>query len=412
MQRSDFIKSIFSLTGTAFIYSCKGGTDELLPFLSEQSFSVESSKEWFFKSYLPNYESSSARTGKKSIERSFNWDKGVKFKNNKEEFVWAPVQYKNNNEFPTLVSWKEGEEYIPKLAEFLKWNIAEGFIVYKNKKGDLSGFLVQVAYDPFKHKMGSKVNRSNYTGMIIHADLNEEPLRAWRFLDGKLDSSFDSESSKGLRTNQCYTTYYSYQTVSVQSCGANCSAVEVTLHQNVYTYCDNGNTGNGSGTSQGYPYYPDGGGYSSSTSTPVYSFYSPYVNYDFNKLARHEGEDYQIFMQKLNRTLDVLNITGISTSIPATYVDVVLKGVGISDASIIGSLTVPKAATSIGWAGVAVGGVQLAIGLSDGDITQNDALNAVALGLGILSVATPVGWIALTAGVTSALISIYTTGNP
>lgn len=77
-----------------------------------------------------------------------------------------------------------------------------------------------------------------------------------------------------------------------------------------------------------------------------------------------------------------------------------------------GTLTVPKAASAIGWAGVAVGTVQLYFGLTDGDISQGDVLNVVGLGLGILSVATPVGWIALTAGAVSAGIAIYTTANP
>lgn len=414
MKRADFVKSILSLTGTAFVYSCKDVDEEILPLLDDvsMSLSLEDSKQWFFKTYLPRYQNASGRIANNSVERNFDWDKGVKVKNDKEEFVWVPVKYKKSNEFPTLVSWKDGEEYIPKLAEFLKWNIAEGFIVYRDKKGVRNGFLVQVAYDPFRHKIGKAIEQSHYTGMIIHSDLNENPLRAWRFLDGKLDSSFDSDVNKGARTAQCYTTYYSYQTVSVESCGSNCTSVSVTLHQNVYTYCDDGNSGNGSGV-QGYPYYPSGGGGNSTvTNTPPYNFYSPYVQYDFNKVARHEGEDYQILMQRLSRTLDVLNVTGISTSIPATYADVVLKGLGIENAIVTGTLTVSKAASTIGWAGVAVGGFQLAIGLSDGDISQTDVLNALALGLGILSVATPIGWLALTAGATSAFISIYTTGNP
>ncbi|AEI47388.1 hypothetical protein [Runella slithyformis] len=333
-------------------------------------------------------------------------------KNDKEEFVWVPVKYKKSNEFPTLVSWKDGEEHIPKLAEFLKWNIAEGFIVYRDKKGVRNGFLVQVAYDPFRHKIGKAIEQSHYTGMIIHSDLNENPLRAWRFLDGKLDSSFDSDVNKGARTAQCYTTYYSYQTVSVESCGSNCTSVSVTLHQNVYTYCDDGNSGNGSGV-QGYPYYPSGGGGNSTvTNTPPYNFYSPYVQYDFNKVARHEGEDYQNFMQRLSTALNVLNVSGISLGLPATYVDVTLKALGIQDAIVMGTATVSKVSSRIGWAGVSIGFTQLVIGWSDGEITDGDKLNALGLGLGILSVATPIGWVALSAGILSAGISIYTTANP
>lgn len=313
------------------------------------------------------------------------------------------------------MSWKDGEEHIPKLAEFLKWDIAEGFVVYKGKK-DLEGFLVQVAYDPFKHKMGEKIDRDHFTGMIIHADINENPLRAWRYLDGKLDVSFDSEANKGARTQQCITTYYSYQTVTGQSCGPNCSEITVTLHQGTQTICDGGGYPYGSGAIEGYPYYPGGGGGGgggwNGTSTPTYSYTTPYVDYDFNMIARHEGIDYQTFMQKFNRTLDVLGIAGISFGLPATYMDAVLKGLGIKDAVIQEFVTVPKAATSIGWFGFGVGGVQAIIGLTDGDITENDKLNAIAAGLSFVAVMTPIGWVSLTVGALSAGISIYTLGNP
>lgn len=414
MKRADFVKSILSLTGTAFIYSCRPGED-IDPILDLEPFtlSVEDSKNWFVNSYLPRFQNAAGRIGNDTIERDFDWDKGVTFKSKKEEFVWAPAKYRKTNEFPTLVSWKDGEEYIPKLAEFLKWHIAEGFIVYRDKKGNRNGFLAQVAYDPFKHTIGKAIDSTHFTGMIIHTDINLTPLRTWRFLNGNLDSSFDSELGRNARPQQCYTTYYSYQTVSVQSCGTNCTSVEVTLHQNVYTYCDDGNTGNSSGgSSQGYPYYSNGGGgsgYGSVINTPPYNFYSPYVEYDFVKVAQHMGEDFQNFMQRFSTALNVLNVTGISVGLPATWVDVSLKALGIENYVVRNTVTVPLATRYIGIAGVAVGTIQLAIALTDGDITESDVLSLAGTVLGAVSVFTPIGWVAITAGALSAGISIYTT---
>ncbi len=411
MKRADFVKSILSLTGTAFVYGCKS-EDDITPILDieeSNSLSLEDSKQWFFKTYLPRYHNASGRVASNSVERDFDWDKGVKVKNDKEEFVWVPVKYKKSKEFPTLVTWKDGEEYVAKLAEFLKWHIAEGFIVYRDKKGIRNGCLIQVAYDPFKHKIGKAIDPTHYTGMIIHADLNENPLRAWRYLNGQLDGSFDSAKNKGGRLTQCNTVYYSYQTVSVESCGPNCTSVEVTLHQNVYTFCDDGTSG-GTG-SQGYPYYSEGGGggYGSVTNTPPYNFYSPYVEYDFVKVAQHMGEDFQNFMQRFSTALNVLNVTGISVGLTSTWVDVSLKTLGIENYVIKNAVTVPLATKYIGIAGVTVGAIQLAIALTDGDITESDVLSLAGTVLGAVSVVTPIGWVAITAGVLSAGISIYTT---
>ncbi|GAB4014922.1 hypothetical protein GCM10028773_03150 [Spirosoma koreense] len=56
-----------------------------------------------------------------------------------------PVKYDSPDVFPRLVTWKEGQEYIPKLAKYLNWMIAEGFIVWRDSKGEYQGFLAQVA---------------------------------------------------------------------------------------------------------------------------------------------------------------------------------------------------------------------------------------------------------------------------
>ncbi|AEI47389.1 hypothetical protein [Runella slithyformis] len=47
MKRTDFVKSILSLTGTAFVYGCKDVDEEILPLLDDvsMSLSLEDSKQ-------------------------------------------------------------------------------------------------------------------------------------------------------------------------------------------------------------------------------------------------------------------------------------------------------------------------------------------------------------------------------
>ena len=417
MKRADFVKSILGLTGTAFVYGCKETANLIEPSSSDVELSIEDSEAWFNSSYLPRFQSPSGRVTAASIERDFDWSKGVKVKKDKQEFVWAPVKYKKKDQIPTLVSWKEGEEHIQKLAELLKWNIAEGFLVYRGKRNELEGFMIQVAYDPFKHRMGSKIDPDTYTGMILHTDLNESPIRGWRYLDGKLDISFDSEANKRGRIQQCQTMYYQYQTVTGQSCGINCHEVTVTLHSFTQVVCDSGSTYYGSGQIQGYPYYPSGGGSSgySVIHTPVYTFYSPVVDYDFGKIARHEGEDYQIFMQRLNTTLSVLSMSQVSFDMPFTYMEAALKGLGINpkDAMIGAKVSVSNMSNWIGYAGLVVGTIQVGIAFTDGEITTQDWISlGNLLFAGAVTVLTPAGTIKLVLGGISAGVTIYLQGNP
>lgn len=191
----------------------------------------------------------------------------------------------------------------------------------------------------------------------------------------------------------------------------------MTLHQGTQTICDGGGYPYGSGAVEGYPYYPGGGGSGgggwNGTSTPTYSYTTPYVDYDFNMIARHEGIDYQTFMQKFNRTLDVLNVAGISFGLPTTYIDAALKGIGFKDAYVVGTTTVGKVSYNIGVAGVIVGTVQVAIAFSDGEITQADVINAGSVVLAAyVTFGNPVGWVAITVGAVSAGMAIYATGNP
>jgi hypothetical protein len=252
--------------------------------------------------------------------------------------------------------------------------------------------------------------------MIIHAGWNESPLRVWRFLDGSLESSFNSEKQRQGRLKICNTVYYNYNTVTGQSCGSNCWEYNIAVHSGSYTYCDDGSgSGTSGGGSQGYPYY--GGGSSGGTTTPPSSGGPPpFQGYNFNKVAAKDGSvDYQVFMQRLNTILTTMSVTANTFGVSATYADTMCKALGIENAVVVATTTIATVSKKIGVAGVAIGTAQLVIAISDGDISEIDVWNAGGLVLGAISVFTPVGWIGwggvLVTGVGSAAIGFYTTGK-
>jgi hypothetical protein len=357
MNRKNFVKSMLALTGTAFAYGCKETLD-IASLESGVPISIRDAEKWFNSIYQPDIQKS-ARTRRPSIERQLNWIEGTEVEKDRQDFVWVPVNYVSPEELPTLVTWKDGEDYILKLAEFLKWNVVEGFIIYNNPKGETKGFLVQTAYDPFRHKPGTAIDANEFTGMIIHSDWNEQPSRVWRFLDGKIETYYDSEVQNNARTT-CETIYYTYQTVTGHSCGPNCHEVYYTLHTEILSICGGSGVGSGLGNgSQGYPYYggsgtgtpPEGGGGGSSPTPPTNSVYYSFINYNYTNIALQIGSDYQNFKQRLETAVTTLAVTASSFGTSATYADVMLKTLGIADAVVINKLTVDTVAKRLGWVG-------------------------------------------------------------
>lgn len=416
MKRQEFVRNLLALSGTAFVYGCTDNLEFASPLSPNAGHSppidASEAEKWFNKTYIPKFQNPSLNAQASSIERSLKWNSSVEVRQNTENFVWVPITYNDPNEFPTLVTWRDGQEYVRELAKFLKWYIAEGFIFYKDGEGKIQGSIVQVVYDPFKHKPGKIIDSRYFTGMIIHANWDESPLRVWRYSDGHLESYFDSDKAATARVEQCVNVYYSYQTYSGFSCGPNCYDFTVTLHREVYTICDGdeggGNTGSGG---QGYPYYPGGGGggQGNGGTPPVSSLPSPGYPYNYGKVARHEGDDYQIFMQRLNVTLQTLSISSATFGTSYTYAEVFIRTLGMEDAFVMNTYKhVVNASRTLGWAGVAIGSVQLVISLADGEpITNSEYLLGASIVFGAAAVLTPIGWVAITAGGISALLGFY-----
>jgi hypothetical protein len=314
MKRAHFIQSMMTLTGTAFMYGCKDiidGAEDPVPD-SYSSPTIAGAKKWFTSSYISTMEN--ARVQRASVSRMLDWDNPKKVKKGKHDYIWVPVQYEGNQLGTALLMWSEGEEYVQKLAQYLSWSISEGFIVYRKPNGEYAGFLAQMAFDPSMTDPTKPVDVSRFTGLVINADLNENILRSWRFLEGKMISYNNPDKDQVARTN-CQTYYTQYTTVTGQSCGPNCHEVFYTVHSVPHTYGCGSTTGSdpgyfGSGANNSGDWY--GYGSTGTGSGGSYPPPRPTAITDFTQLAINVGSWERItFNQRLT---DAMNVTGLAAS--------------------------------------------------------------------------------------------------
>ncbi|SDM10231.1 hypothetical protein SAMN04488090_2629 [Siphonobacter aquaeclarae] len=411
MDRSDFVKSMLALTGTAFDYGCKSTVEDLTNLYSSPI--SKDAQDWFSNQYVKVYEG--ARTKDVSITRTLDWARQQIAKSNKHDFIWVPIEYSGDEKGTAILMWKEGEEYVQQLAQYLSWSIAEGFLIYRKPNGDYDGFLAQLAFDPQKSKPGSVVDPSSFTGLVVNADWNENILRSWRFLDGKLVNYYNPNvKNKGGRTKECITYYTQYSTMSGVSCGPSCIDVTYTLHNVAQTYCygdynssdQGGYTGSG-----GYSPSNTGGGYTPPTTPTI----SPIVDYDLYKLTsdRYSWERAQ-FEKRLNESINAVGL-GISTlDLSLSKATAIVSTLGFNANKIrVASVTgLTAGAKAVSFIGVGIGVYQVYVGFSDHDYSKNDWLTLGATALGVAAAFTPIGWFTVLVAGVSVGVSVYTTANP
>jgi hypothetical protein len=237
---------MLTLTGTAFIYGCEDivdSSEEPAPN-AYTSPTISGAKEWYNASYLDSI--ANARTQKTSVDRTLYWDNSQKVKKGKHDFIWVPVKYQEDRLGTALLMWREGEEYVQQLAQYLSWSITEGFVAYCKPNGKYDGFLAQTAFDPSMTDFENPRHMDTFSSLVINTDLNENILRSWRFLEGKMVSYNNPDKDKGARIN-CQTYYTQYTTVSGKSCGPNCHEVFYTVHSVPHTYGCGSTTGSDPG---------------------------------------------------------------------------------------------------------------------------------------------------------------------
>jgi hypothetical protein len=293
--------------------------------------------------------------------------------------------------------WSEGEEYVQKLAQYLSWSISEGFIVYRKPNGEYAGFLAQMAFDPSMTDPTKPVDVSRFTGLVINADLNENILRSWRFLEGKMISYNNPDKDQVARTN-CQTYYTQYTTVTGQSCGPNCHEVFYTVHSVPHTYgcgsttgSDPGYFGSGANNSGDWYGYGSGGG---STPPPRPT---PITNKTALALDANSWER-TTFNKRLTEISSAVGLGGSSADITLSKATTMANALSLSNSGVVAKIApaVTIMGKTLAGVGVLTSGysVALAIGKTeDFNWTGQDGLNLVAtVASGIALFGNPVGW--------------------
>lgn len=419
MKRAHFIQSMLTLTGTAFIYACKDGVDGVEELASGPyaSPTIDGAKKWFADSYMGSM--ANARTQKTSVGRTLDWDNSKKVKKGKHDYIWIPVQYEEGQLGTALLMWREGEEYIQTLAQYLSWSISEGFIAYRKPNGEYDGFLAQMAFDPSMTDITKPVDISRFTGLVINADLNENMLRSWRFLEGKMISYAKPDKAKNGRTTDC-TYYTTYTTVTGRSCGMNCHEIFYTVQSVPHSYpCDSANgsdpgyMGSGANNSGDWYGYGGGGNYPPPQPTPILS--------KVPLATIPSSWERTTFNQRMTDAVGAIGLAASSLDISLSKATSLANALSISNSGV--KVTVVPALSIMGKAVTGIGiGTSLysvVVGITkDGsfDVMGQDGLNALAAVAGLAALATPIGWWALGLSVASSGISIgiaiYDAANP
>lgn len=289
---------------------------------------------------------SKARVSQTSVNRNLDWKNSKKVKSGKHDFVWVPVTYEGDQIGTGLLMWRPGEEYVQKLAKYLCWSISEGFVAYRKPNGDYDGFLAQMAFDPMMNDISDPDYMRKFSGLVINADMNENILRTWRFLEGRMIGHSSPAQNKQGRVESCVTTTTQYTTISGQSCGPNCTEVTFTLHTTTNVMCDAANGSDpgymGSGTNTTGNWTGQSGG--GTTSTPTAKIKNNIKNpclknvFDTHLSANFNNRVQQIllnFNKSSNLTFNITDgwITDYRTNAETTGNSIVLNNKALADAS-------------------------------------------------------------------------------
>jgi hypothetical protein len=286
--------------------------------------------------------------------------------------------------------------------------IMEGLIVYKEKNVN-KAFLGQIAYDPIDAKSKKNtIQKSDFTGWLIKADWEDALMEGVNYKNGKIVSTFDAQSLKKGRVSDCYTTVVSYQTVSVQSCGPNCTEVTVTLTRSLQYICGGGGNSaynNGSYFSNPSYFGGGGGGFGNGEGGYVPLSVQPLDTtsrtFDIRKAVCNPGSDRALMSQGV---ADALNATGLAAGVTGFSLD---KAEALAR-SFGGNLSrYDGLINGVGVFGLVIDSVQLVAGVWDNGFTlEDDGLNLLQVGLGVAGLLT-VGWVAVTIGAVSVGVAVY-----
>ncbi|PLK42556.1 hypothetical protein [Emticicia sp. TH156] len=343
-------------------------------------------------------------TGKRNYLRKVNWDNAMNLMDkSKKSFISIPMEYEDENR-PGIIYYDEKTSYREKMPKEFVHPIVEFFVVYK-EKNKIKYELAQIAYDRFKIDPKESILRSeNFDGWILKTDWNDALREGVFYKNGKPRQTFNVGGTSNSRVKKCNQVTITYQTVSGTSCGVNCAEITVTLHTVSELVCPNDTPA--SDYPSNFGNYTSGGGDGSST-TYYYVEQYPIRSYNIHRAACRGGSERSTLNSQIEDAIFATGLAANVTGFSLDKADAIARAVGGSLADYKGLIN------GVGIAGIVIDTVQLGIGVWDGNFTfEEDGLNAIQLGLGIVGLAAG-GWIAVVAGAVTIGISVYsqTTDN-
>lgn len=433
MKRSEFLKSVLTLSGGLTVVSCSPMLiDDILPKdVVQGDISIGDAKKWFNEIYLKRFQGGEgART---KFTRKCKWEgasKPTNRKTNKEfGWIWVPIEYETN-ERPGVVIYTDETKYKLELKELYQQPIMEAMI-FVNINGENVGFLAQVAVDPFEIANNDYIiDKSVFTGTILKTEWNNSLIEGTTFIKGEIDKIiFNSQNQlsganenglENARVQDCY--YYSvyYTSWYVDSDGV----FTLVGHTQWASVCNGtgggwgdsggGNSGGGGDVSQGGtgggvywdPLVSSGGGSTEGWVYPPSALY----NFNFQAAAENGGTDRLNMSVNVTKTINILGLTNSLASFSYDKALALARSIGGVQATELQLLS--HLGKRIGLVSTVVSSVQVVIGLADGEFTwDEDGMNSVNLALGITTTfligATAPVWIVPTIGVVSCGMAVY-----
>jgi hypothetical protein len=430
MNRKHFIKTFAAMAGGVTLVSC---SNDLIGDLVEEAepldaISVEDAKNWFESQYLPNLKTGVRLNGNgKSHKRKAAWERAQKPKNAaKKDYVWVPIDYEDNAR-PGVVIYDENTLFKKELSKYYLQPVIEGLIVVK-VKNETRAFLAQVAYDMQAVAANNFIiEKSKFSGTLLKVDWDDNLINGVTYEKGQPVKGFkdanDVNNNNGRVTGCDLTLIASMNTYYVNSSGE----LVIVVHNTWAGSCD----GSGAGTSNGgFGGFGDGNyGGGGAGGTYGGSYYDPYVHsdagniqyppplaqiYNFNmtKAIQAPGPDRITLNNNAKEALYAVGLAASTLGLTWAKADALAKAVGGNIDEFLPTVTV--LGRKFGVIGAAIGTVelltgtpQLIIGLTDGNISNEDWINIAQAGLGIAGLVTT-GWVAVGIGAVSVGIAIAT----
>ncbi len=430
MKRTEFIKNLALSLGGTTLFACESDLiDSLLPKAEYEILEIDEAKDFFEKDYMKRF-SNFKINGENHHNRKAKWEKAFKEKKKKknendkdEEFVVVPIEY-DENKFPAIMMYTDETKYLEKIPRAGSLPIKEYLIVYKNKNKN-EAFLAQVCAHPSDNIpiINNSVELAAFTGLLIKADWEDKPATGFKYEKGQLKSYFDTNSNINAKVQDCFMTYYGYQTVTIQPCSGNygitysgaCLEAVYTYYTSINWVCTNYATFDPYSPYFYYPNYTSGGNSSggNSISPLLDTRYYPNNSQGFNtkRVVCNVGDDRQKFNNIIASTTSALGLVADISGFSLDKAEAISRSLGASlnkYAPVAGQI-----GRKIGYAGILLDGYQLGIGLKDGtfDLDLNSDLgNAAQLALGVGAIF--VGpWVAVAFGAVSIGIAVYQAAN-